>query len=184
MPERQRDPVVARRIALRTATLRCILAIFAPGWTMLLGACGGDPGSGPVEVKWDRVTCERCRMVLSDRRHSAQVRIPKSDGKSKVLFFDDIGCAVIWLEDKPWRDDRQTEVWVNDWRSGEWIDVRSAYYLPGQETPMQYGLGAQTEPANGALNYAVAKAHIFDVERRVNVHGGSLDTAAEDHGHQ
>ncbi|MET0092982.1 MAG: hypothetical protein ABW120_05585, partial [Sedimenticola sp.] len=77
----------------------------------LLVACNSDPGTGAVEAKWDRDSCERCRMVLSDRKHSAQVRQPMPNGKSKVLMFDDIGCASLWLEDKPWRDDPRTEIW-------------------------------------------------------------------------
>ncbi|MEA3273852.1 MAG: hypothetical protein U9Q81_00825 [Pseudomonadota bacterium] len=156
------------------------LAIVALFLSWGLTGCEWDPGTGPVDVKWDRKTCERCRMVLSDRKHSAEVRVKPTDGKSKVLFFDDIGCAVIWLEDKPFREDASTEIWVTDWRNGEWIDARAATYLPGQVTPMEYGLGAQPEPAQGGLDYAQAKAHIFDVERRFNVHGAHLEqTAAE-----
>jgi copper chaperone NosL len=143
--------------------------------TLLVSACGGDPGQGPVEVKWDRDTCERCRMVLSDRLHSAQVRVPTPDGRSRVYRFDDIGCALIWLEERAERDDPATEIWVNDWRTGDWIDARTATYLRGQVTPMEYGLGAQPEAAPDGLDFAQAKAHIFDVEARFNVHGGHLD---------
>ena len=184
----ERAPAAAWRIGPRAASPSVILFVLALGCILLLSGCGGDPGSGPVEVKWDRVTCERCRMVLSDRRHSAQVRVWSQDanqnGKSRLFYFDDIGCAVVWLEDKPWRDDPRTEIWVNDWRNGEWIDARAASYLTGQETPMQYGLGAQPEPAEAALDYTAAKAHIFDVERRFNIHGGSLDTAPDGHRRQ
>ncbi len=144
---------------------------------LTLAACSGDPGSGPLDVKWDRFTCERCRMVLSDRKHSAQVRFPQAEGRSRVLFFDDLGCALIWLEDKPFRDDPKTEIWVTDWRTGVWIDARKARYLDGQVTPMEYGLGAQPEDAPGALGFAEAKAHIFEVERKFNVHGGHLDAS-------
>lgn len=141
---------------------------------LFLGACG-DPGTGPVDVKWDRTTCERCRMILSDRRHAAQVRVPTPDGGSKVYAFDDLGCAVIWLERQPARADSATEIWVTDWRSGDWIDARTAHYVPDQSTPMAYGLGAQIEPGAGTLDYAQAREHIFEVERKFNVHGGHLD---------
>ena len=148
---------------------------------VLLGltACSGDPGTGPLDVKWDRYTCERCRMVLSDRKHSAQVRVPQAEGRSKIVFFDDIGCAVVWLEDKPFRDDTRTEIWVTDWRTGDWIDARKAVYLTGQVTPMEYGLGAQTDPDAQALVFAAARERIFEVERKYNVHGGHLDAAPE-----
>ncbi|WP_165741837.1 nitrous oxide reductase accessory protein NosL [Candidatus Thiosymbion oneisti] len=172
-----RDP----QFAARGSPARTLTATLALSCLAMLAGCGGEPATGPVAVKWDRVACERCRMVLSDRHHGAQVRVKDLNGKSEVFFFDDIGCAVIWLDDKPWRDDPQVEIWVSDWRSGEWIDARAASYLSGQETPMQYSLGAQSEPAEAALDYAAAKAHIFAVERRFNRHGGSLDTGADLH---
>jgi len=156
---------------------RAFFVAFAPLFLSMYAGCGGDPGTGPVEVKWDRAACDRCRMVLSDRMHSAQIRIQEADGRPRVYLFDDIGCALVWLDDKPWRDDPSTEVWVNDWRTGAWIDALAASYVPGQETPMQYGLGAQAEPADGSFAFAGARARIFEIERRYNVHGGFLHTA-------
>lgn len=164
-----------------------LAATFALSCLAMLVGCGGEPATGPVAVKWDRVTCERCRMVLSDRHHAAQVRVKDPNGKSEIFFFDDIGCAVIWLNNQPWHDDprvekvEKAEIWVNDWRSGEWIDARAASYLLGQETPMQYSLSAQSEPAEATLDYAATKAHIFAVERRFNRHGGSLGTGTDLH---
>jgi copper chaperone NosL len=141
-----------------------LLALALPGLT----ACSRDPGTGPVAVKWDRQTCERCRMVLSDHEHAAEIRVKESDGRSKVHFFNDIGCAVLWLEDKPFRDAPGTEIWVTDWRTGDWIDARKAHYVVGQVTPMAYGLGAQAEPAQDAMTFDQAKAHIVKVERDVH----------------
>jgi len=141
---------------------------------LLLGACSGDPGSGPKEVKWDRDACERCRMVLSDRHYSAQVRVFPEGKRSKVFFFDDIGCATLWLEDKPWKDDPRTGIWVTDHRNGDWIDARTATYVKEKITPMEYGLGAQTEPAPGGLDFEQAKRHIVEVEERFTIRGVQL----------
>ncbi len=146
-----------------------------------LSACSQQPDTGPVEVKWDRDICDRCSMVLSDRKHSAQVRAHVTAGKrSKVYKFDDIGCTVLWLQDKPWRDDPKTEIWVNDHRTGEWIDARSAYYIPGQVTPMEYGLGAQSEPTDIALSFEQARQKIFELEARFNTHGLHLKESANE----
>ena len=141
---------------------------------LVLAACSGDPGTGAVEPKWDRDICERCRMVLSDRFHSAQVRHSAPGKRSRVHLFDDIGCAVIWLQDKPWRDDPGTEIWVNDHRTGSWIDARTATYVKGQRAPMEYGLGAQASPDPAGLSFARARDHILEVEKRFNAHGVHL----------
>lgn len=136
-----------------------------------LSGCGGDPGTGPVEVKWDRTTCERCRMVLSDRHHGAQVRLPAvGEGRSRVLPFDDLGCALVWLEGQPGRDDPRIEIWVNDWRTGGWIDARRATYLPGQVTPMEYGFGAQSDPHPNGLDFTRTREQVLDQERRQPLH--------------
>lgn len=140
-----------------------------------LAACSNDPGTGPKEVKWDRVTCERCRMVLSDRHFSAQVRYtPEGKKRTKVLYFDDIGCATLWLEDKPWNDDPMTEIWVTDHRNGKWIDARTATYVKDKLTPMEYGLGAQPEAEAGGLTYNEAKAHVVKIEERFTQRGVQL----------
>ncbi|GAB4346482.1 MAG: hypothetical protein Kow006_05030 [Gammaproteobacteria bacterium] len=155
--------------------IRLPVVVLALGLLVVsLPGCSGDPGTGPVEVKWDRVACERCRMVLSDRRHAAQIRFTDPGGKSRIMFFDDIGCAVIWLDDKPWKDAAGTEIWVNDHRDGRWIDARKAYYVEGGLTPMEYGLGAQDEPAAGAMSFEQAIARIWEIEKRFNRHGADV----------
>jgi len=148
----------------------------ATAWVcvLLLLGCSGDPGKGPLEVKWDRDACERCRMVLSDRAYAAQVRFFPEESRSKVFKFDDIGCAVLWLEDKPWSRDPKTEIWVRDRLSDQWIDARTAVYIKGRVTPMEYGLGAQSQADPNGMDFAQARSHIAEVEQRFNVHGVEL----------
>lgn len=148
-----------------------VLALFV----FVMSACSGEPETGPVEVKWDRDICDRCRMVLSDPHFAAQIRyFPELKKRSKVAKFDDIGCAVLWIEDKPWEFDDKTEIWVADHRSGEWINAETATYVIKNTSPMEYGLGAQPEPVEGGFNFEQAKEHIADVEERFNVHGLQL----------
>lgn len=164
--------------------LRTLVPLLA--W-LFLSACSGDPGTGAAEVKWDRDICERCRMVLSDNLYSAQIRGGEEGKKTKVYKFDDLGCAILWLEQQEWRDDPRTEIWVNDHHTGEWIDARTAHYVKDKITPMAYGLGAQQSAVEGSLNYAEAIEHIHVVEERFNVPGGQLQQPAtsetHDHSH-
>ena len=169
MPEQQHTVS-----AFRFPALLAVLCAMA-----MLVACSGDPGTGPIEVKWDRDVCKRCNMVLSDRKHSAQIRYSPAGQRSQVSLFDDIGCAVLWLDQQPWKDEPVIEIWVNDHVTGEWIDARTAHYVAGQITPMEYGLGAQPEPTADSLTFTQAKAHIVQIERRFNAHGSHLKQAAE-----
>jgi hypothetical protein len=123
---------------------------------LLLAGCAGEPETGPGKVRWDADTCERCRMAVSDRNFAAQVRGGTAGRKARLTIFDDLGCAVLWLDEQTWRDDVRTEIWVAGAGDGAWLDARSAHYLPGYVTPMDFGLGAVPTPRDGALDFAAA----------------------------
>lgn len=139
---------------------------------LLMTACTQEPATGPGEVRWDRETCTRCNMAVGDRSFAAQIRGAAAGDKTRLYKFDDIGCAVIWLHQQPWQDDSRTEIWVKDHRNGEWIDARNAFYITGKISPMNYGLGAQAEATDTALDYTRAVAHIIRAEQEQHQHGG------------
>ena len=146
---------------------------------LLLAGCSRSPESGPVEIRLDRDVCTRCRMVISEPRFAAEVRGPVEGGGTRVWKFDDIGCAVLWLDEQPWKDDPRVEIWVADQRDGHWIDARRAWYVPVTHSPMGYNLGAQDTPAPGAMDFSAAVAHIRRVESGEHRHRG-----ADAHGHE
>lgn len=152
--------------------LKSLLLVSLLPALLLLSACEEEKTTGAVKVRWDREICARCAMAVSDRNYSAQVRGGRKDKKAKVYKFDDVGCAVIWLDKQKWKDDARTEIWVNEYNSGKWIDARKAWYVKMNNTPMDYGLGAQKEKVDGAINFEQAKKHIYDVEQRFNPHTG------------
>ena len=137
---------------------------------IFLIGCSQDK-TGPVEVKWDRDACERCRMVLSDRKHSAQVR---SGLTGKVYLFDDIGGAILWLQGKDWAENIKTEIWVNHHKTGDWLNARTAVFISGQNTPMSFGLGAQSASVEGGMNYEQAIRYIQNREQTFNQSGTDL----------
>lgn len=139
---------------------------------LLASGCSQEADTGPGEVRWDREICVRCAMAVSDHNYSAQIRRVIPGQRSKLYKFDDIGCAVIWLDEQPWKDEPLVEIWVTDYRTGEWRDARKSHYTTGKITPMDYGLGATAEtPADQqVLNYSEAREHIYKIEEKYQMH--------------
>lgn len=133
---------------------------------LALSACGkSEWPEGMAEIKWDRETCPRCSMVISDRRFAAQLR---GGPKDMVVKFDDIGCFTFWIRDYvktyPWLDDPATRMWVADVTSkGKeviWLDPRQAHYVT-RTSPMGYNFGAVAHPQMGSLDFAGMRQHVL-----------------------
>jgi len=101
--------------------------------------CQDTPNDGPAKIHWDRDMCDRCVMVLSDRKNSIQLQHPT---KRKVYKFDDIGCMVLWFDEENIEFKDSAKIWVTDVTDGKWIDARSAFYTPENVTPMAFGFSA------------------------------------------
>jgi len=119
-------------------------------------ACG--TGSEPVDPVWGKQACDSCRMLVSDPAYAAQL----VDQRGARHFFDDVGCLTAYLAEHSANPPRA--LWV---RSGErWVDAKSARYVSGAATPMDYGFVAQ---ATGSLDFAAvqraASAHRQEAHR-------------------
>ena len=148
---------------IRTLTSLLVLALFLIGMT--LSGCSQKPKTGPEKVRWDRIMCARCIMAVSDHNYSAQVRGGPAEKKTKVYFFDDLGCAVLWLDEQPWHNDPRTEIWVTAHTDGTWIDAEKCYFSTGHITPMDFELGAQLTHDPDTLNFEQAQQHIRQREQ-------------------
>ena len=135
----------------------------AAGFVLLaaLAGCAPDPGTGPRELVWDREPCERCRMAISDRQHAAEVRI--ADDR-RVRAFDDLGCALLWLDEHGMRP---VEIFVRSRDGDRWLDGSELHYEGGRHTPMGYGFGAAASGAPGrTLEEVWAEVRAMEDERR------------------
>jgi len=129
----------------------------------LIGCKDRNEEQLPVDFVWDRVDCEECKMALSDPHYSAQVIGP--DGRA--YYFDDIGCAILWLKRQSWKD--KARVWVNDVKTKEWIEAEKANWIYGDpKTPMGYGFAATRSPVDKALDYETVKKWMFIGKNLVN----------------
>jgi len=132
---------------------------------MILG-CEKKEIGAVDKIHWDRDMCERCKMAISERKYAFEVINPKS---GKVYKFDDIGCAVLWLDEEkiPWKD--KAIMWITDAKTGEWIDARKAFYTDDSITPMAYGFAAyseKTKPNKKNLkDFDYVRKMIFKIEK-------------------
>lgn len=150
------------RAAHRAQACCCALV-----WILLAAACS-KPTSGPLPIAWGREPCAHCSMAIGDARFAAEVRL----GPQELLPFDDFGCAVVWLEEHA--DSAEAlEIWVMDQDREEWLDARTAFYRPGQRTPMAWGFGGTAAREPGALDFETARREVLARARERASRGGS-----------
>jgi len=101
----------------------------------------------PINIKPNKYKDRFCNMTIEDITYSAQVVLPSND----TLFFDDIGCLVLWLEEQKNKNKIILWVWAKD--INKYIDARKAWYSLTESTPMHYGFGAYTNKEKNYINF-------------------------------
>jgi copper chaperone NosL len=103
-----------------------------------LGACKDDIDTRPHAVHYGEDSCERCRMIISDKRFAAQYITSSGEAKK----FDDIGCMIGDLNEAGERGEKALAVYISDYTTGEWIDAGKAHFLENSElrSPMGYNI--------------------------------------------
>lgn len=99
----------------------------------------------PLEV--NRYQCPECKMPIETLKFSAQAALPNG----KTFFFDDVGCLVLWVEDK--EEVSRMKLWVHTLDTARWIAAQKAYYSRTEQTPMLYGFGAYEKNKEGLIGY-------------------------------
>ncbi len=105
---------------------------------LIMTGCGFQDNGAP-RIRYGEETCDRCRMIISEKRFAAAYRT-----ESGVLRkFDDLGCAV--LHPKEQRE-TVTQFWGYDYEETDWLEVKQAFLVHSSEllTPMGYGIVALT----------------------------------------
>jgi copper chaperone NosL len=115
-------------------------------------ACRPGPPR-PVDIDPDDM-CAFCRMAISQKQFAAEI----IDASGTAQKFDDIGCMLRY------RDERKSvpaAVFVVDYRTRQWLESGSAYFVHSDklQTPMGGGLAAfaDAESARRAFNAPVLR---------------------------
>ena len=128
--------------------IRAIFLVIGTLGLFLISGCDSAPPDGPTEVRWDKDICERCRMLLSDRKYAAQYL----DTKGKYHLFDDPGEMFLTFQEK-FPGDSKIKLYVTDSETGKWLKARAAYYTEGHLTPMGFGYGAHEENRANSMDF-------------------------------
>lgn len=143
---------------------------------LIMGCVKENKEQLPVEFTWDRDACQECGMIISDHAYASQVIDPS--GKGHV--FDDIGCAMNWLKDKPWQKDAR--IWVSDVKTERWIEAKTANWSFGNpNTPMGYGFTATASPLGNPMTFDEVRRRIETGETLHGHHGNHADHGGAGH---
>ena len=102
----------------------------------------------PLEFKDNAVQCPQCHMYLVGKKYTAQI----VTDDLKTHFFDDIGCAILWLKEHN-IELSSTHIWFFSNDTNRYIDASKAFYSFNDTTPMFYGFGAYEEPKEGMIDF-------------------------------
>lgn len=146
--------------------LKAMSALFV---VILLSGCFEGERTGPEEIYWDRDMGTLCNMMISDARYVSEIR---GGPKRKIYKFDDIGCAVNWLNDQPWASDTETEFWVAERTSTRdnviWLKAREARFVKGEMSPMNYNFEAVNASVPGSIDFvALTNAILADAPNHI-----------------
>jgi len=122
----------------------------------------GNSSQEPLTLELNKTSCAKCAMLIKAKESAAEVAA--KDGRT--WFFDDIGCMVKWIKDKPLAKD--AKLWVYTLDTKRWIDAKKAYYGVTDHTAMHYGFGAREKPAKSTITYDVMVDRIFKKETMRN----------------
>ena len=104
----------------------------------------GNTEQKPLPLKLNFTNDPYCKMIIYKQENSVQV----VSASGNTWFFDDIGCTVLWLQDKDFKN--TAKIWIYDEAMQKWQNARTATYSNIADTAMGYGFGIDTK---GSLNF-------------------------------
>lgn len=101
---------------------------------LLIVGCGSQDTGAP-RIRYGEETCDRCRMIISEKRFAAAYRTESG----AVRKFDDLGCAALHRKEQ---EETVTQFWGYDYEETDWLEVRQAFLVHSSDllTPMGYGI--------------------------------------------
>ena len=121
-----------------------------------------NPTQKPLALNLHHLQDPQCTMVVEKNEFAAQLAAKSG----KTWIFDDVGCLVLWLDDKVFTD--TPKIWVYTMDSQTWIDAKKAHYSATERTPMLHGFGAYEASKEGLIDYKEMRQRVLRGEDMTN----------------
>ncbi len=118
----------------------------------------------PLKIIPNKVQDPQCHMYLSGNNFAVQV-ITKD---YKTHFFDDPGCAVLWMNSKK-IEPKNAVIWAYSMDTKRWINAKKAYFsISDFETPMHYGFGVHEKNKKNFIDFKEMRLRMLRGENMTN----------------
>jgi hypothetical protein len=121
-----------------------------------------NPTQKPLKLDLHHLQDPQCAMVVEKNDYAAQVAAKSG----KTWVFDDMGCMVLWLNDKVFT--QTPKLWVYTLDTQRWIEADKAYYSIDEFTPMMHGFGAYEKRGKNRINYEEVRLRVLRKEDMTN----------------
>jgi len=122
----------------------------------------GNIAQKPLPIKLNKTNDTECAMLIKTEKNSAEVAL--KDGRT--WFFDDPGCMVKWLKNKPFKD--SAKLWVHTVDTSRWIDAKKAKYSIDYHSAMHYGFGSLEKGNDKAIDFKEMTLRMYRGETLAN----------------
>ncbi len=118
----------------------------------------GNTDASVISMTPKEYQCSTCKMEIEQLPYAVEI----VNNKGKTWFFDDMGCAVSWLEHQPFKDN--VVIWTQTEDTHVWVDATKACYRRDARTPMNFGFAAQEQCSQGTIDYNSMRTKILHGE--------------------
>lgn len=122
----------------------------------------GNLAQKPLPIKLHKTNDPECAMLIKTQENAAEVVAP--DGRT--WFFDDPGCMVKWIKDKPFK--AKAKLWVHTLDTNHWIEAKKARYGVADHTAMHYGFGSRERDNNHTIDFNEMMLRMYRGENLTN----------------
>jgi hypothetical protein len=114
-----------------------------------------------IDIKAKEYSCSKCNMFVKNLDYATQIVLKNGN----TYFFDDIGCAVEWLENN---SNELAIVLTKTLDSHKWMDAKKVWYSRIAPSPMGYGFAGVEHKKDGLIEYEKMKSLMLKGENLRN----------------